>query len=310
MKWASDSLALRVSNVLGSIGNCIAVCNEDMGSEGPKTVTIHVTGFKKFQGVSENPTETIVNNLSDYIIKKGLPAGVTLGSCTVLETAGEGARPALYKTFEAAATNENSGSVVWLYHNTFRLFDSLESSLLNLEVPGNQPSGVNGAMLHLGVNGGAKKFAIERQAFNEATFCCPDELGWQPLVDSLLFVCLSLLLLIPFSSVLILIYSLLAFSSFQKQPIVLDDGETTKTRQTQCSAESICDLLKKKGFDVTLSDNAGRFVCNYVYYHSLRFAEERGHKSLFVHVPLFSKIDEETQMQFVVALLEAISATC
>jgi len=68
--------------------------------------------------------------------------------------------------------------------------------------------------------------------------------------------------------------------------------------------------LKKKGFDVTLSDNAGRFVCNYVYYHSLRFAEEKGHKSLFVHVPFFSKINEETQMQFVAALLEAISATC
>ena len=47
--------------------------------------------------------------------------------------------------------------------------------------------------LHLGVNGGAKKFAIERQAFNEATFCCPDELGWQPLVDSLLFICPLLL---------------------------------------------------------------------------------------------------------------------
>jgi len=37
--------------------------------------------------------------------------------------------------------------------------------------------------------------------------------------------------LIAFSSVLILIYSSLAFSSFQKQPIVLDDGETSKTRQ-------------------------------------------------------------------------------
>jgi len=85
-----------------------------MGSEGPKTVTIHVTGFKKFQGVSENPTETIVNNLSKYIAKRGPPAGVILGSCIVLETAGEGARPGLYKTFEAAATNENSGSVVWV----------------------------------------------------------------------------------------------------------------------------------------------------------------------------------------------------
>lgn len=37
--------------------------------------------------------------------------------------------------------------------------------------------------LHLGVNSGALKFAIERQAANEATFRCPDELGWQPLVS-------------------------------------------------------------------------------------------------------------------------------
>lgn len=225
------------------IGNCVPVNNQDMGSEGPKTVTIHVTGFKKFQGVPQNPTESLVSNLNDYVAKRSLPSGVNLGSCTVLETAGEGARPALYKTFEAAVANQSNESVVWL---------------------------------HLGVNGGAMKFAIERQAFNEATFCCPDEFGWQPL----------------------------------QEPIVPDDGVTTKSRQTQCSAESICSLLKKRGFDVTLSENAGRFVCNYVYYHSLRFAEERGHKSLFVHVPLFSKIDEETQMQFVVALLDAIAATC
>ncbi|XVF43982.1 hypothetical protein PTKIN_Ptkin02bG0083900 [Pterospermum kingtungense] len=57
-----------------------------MGSEGPKAVTIHVTGFKKFQGVAENPTETIVNNLMSFVQRKGLLlAGVTLGSCTVLE---------------------------------------------------------------------------------------------------------------------------------------------------------------------------------------------------------------------------------
>ena len=45
-----------------------------MGSEGPTTptTTIHVTGFKKFHGVSENPTETIANNLTEYMNKKGL----------------------------------------------------------------------------------------------------------------------------------------------------------------------------------------------------------------------------------------------
>lgn len=80
--------------------------------------------------------------------------------------------------------------------------------------------------------------------------------------------------------------------------------------KTSCSIEAILKILKKKGFDAVISDDAGRFVCNYVYYHSLRFAEEKGHKSLFVHVPLFSRIDEETQMSFVASLLEAIAATC
>ena len=80
--------------------------------------------------------------------------------------------------------------------------------------------------------------------------------------------------------------------------------------KTSCSVEAMVKFLKMKGYDVMTSDDAGRFVCNYVYYHSLRFAEQKGHKSLFVHVPLFSKIDEETQMQFAVSLLEAIAATC
>ncbi|KAK9277356.1 hypothetical protein L1049_006898 [Liquidambar formosana] len=216
-----------------------------MGSEGPKAVTINVTGFKKFQGVAENPTETIISNLKDFLGKKGLPTGVSLGSCTVLETAGEGALPMLYKVMESgiSKTATSNEQIVWL---------------------------------HLGVNSGAVKFAIERQAVNEATFRCPDELGWQP----------------------------------QQLPIVTEDGGTSRTRETSCSIEAILKSLQKKGYDVTISDDAGRFVCNYVYYQSLRFAEQKGHKSLFVHVPLFSKIDEETQMHFAASLLDAIASTC
>uniref|UniRef100_A0A453AYG7 Pyrrolidone-carboxylate peptidase n=2 Tax=Aegilops tauschii TaxID=37682 RepID=A0A453AYG7_AEGTS len=56
------------------------------------------------------------------------------------------------------------------------------------------------------------------------------------------------------------------------------------------------------------SDDAGRFVCNYVYYHSLRFAEQHGIKSLFVHVPLFSTVDEEVQIHFVASLVEALAS--
>ncbi|KAH0675388.1 hypothetical protein KY285_023189 [Solanum tuberosum] len=216
-----------------------------MGSEGPKSMTIHVTGFKKFHGVAQNPTETAVSNLKYYVEKKGLPAGVTLGSCTVLETAGEGGLPTLLKVIEesSAGNSSNNGQVIWL---------------------------------HLGVNSGATKFAIERLAVNEATFRCADELGWQP----------------------------------QQVPIVPEDGGINQIRKTSCPTESILEFLKKKGFDVTMSDDAGRFVCNYVYYHSLRFAEEKGHKCLFVHVPTFNRVNQEKQMEFVAALLEAIASTC
>ncbi|XP_039034948.1 pyrrolidone-carboxylate peptidase-like [Hibiscus syriacus] len=217
-----------------------------MGSRGRKEVNIHITGFKKFRGVAENPTETIVNNLMSFVqSKRLLPPGVTLGSCTVLETAGDGALPELYNVLESGTSGNGNKkkNVIWL---------------------------------HLGVDSGARKFALEQQAVNEATFVCPDELGWQPM----------------------------------QQPIVADDGGISRKRETTCSIEAILKFLQKKGYDATISNDAGLFVCNYVYYHSLRFAEQKGHKSLFVHVPLFSRINEESQMQFIATVLAAIASTC
>lgn len=218
-----------------------------MGSEGPPAVTIHVTGFKKFHGVIENPTETIVNNLQEYVKIKGLPKGVTLGSCSILETAGQGAVTPLYQALQSALSKKdsdssNSGKIIWV---------------------------------HFGVNSGATRFAIEHQAFNEATFRCADELGWKP----------------------------------QKVPIIPADGAISRTRKTSLPVGEIMYSLAKMGFEVMTSDDAGRFVCNYVYYHSLRFAEQNGILSLFVHVPSFSTIDEETQMQFAASLLEVLAST-
>ena len=94
-----------------------------MGSEGPLApavaVTVHVTGFKKFHGVSENPTETIVSNLKEYVKKKGLPKGLTLGSCSILETAGQGALASLYQTLQSAiggkdSESSTSGKIIWV----------------------------------------------------------------------------------------------------------------------------------------------------------------------------------------------------
>ena len=86
-----------------------------MGSEGPAGVTIHVTGFKKFHGVAENPTEAIVNDLKAFVEERGLPAGVTLGSCTVLDAAGDGARTELYKVLDSGISNmTETNKVVWV----------------------------------------------------------------------------------------------------------------------------------------------------------------------------------------------------
>jgi hypothetical protein len=38
------------------------------------------------------------------------------------------------------------------------------------------------SQIHFGVSGGLPRFALENQAVNDATFACPDELGWKPQV--------------------------------------------------------------------------------------------------------------------------------
>lgn len=217
-----------------------------MGSEGPPSVTFHITGFKKFHGVSDNPTETIVSNLEEYLKRNGSPKDVTIGSCTILETAGQGGLAPLYQTLKSAVNKENE-----------------------------QSSYSKVILLHFGVNSGATRFAIEQQAVNEATFRCPDEMGWKP----------------------------------QRVPIILADGVISKARKTSLPVDEMTKSLAKMGYDVITSDDAGRFVCNYVYYHSLRFAEQNGIKSVFVHVPLFLTIDEDTQMRFAASLLEVLASS-
>jgi pyroglutamyl-peptidase len=75
-----------------------------MGSEGPSPVTVHVTGFKRFHGVAENPTERIVRGLQPFMETRGLPKGLVLGSCTVLEAAGQGALGPLYELLESTVS--------------------------------------------------------------------------------------------------------------------------------------------------------------------------------------------------------------
>jgi len=77
--------------------------------------------------------------------------------------------------------------------------------------------------------------------------------------------------------------------------------------QTTIPVRDVVTVLRMNGYDVMESYDAGRFVCNYVYYQSLRHSAAYGNRSIFVHVPLFIMIDEEHQLQFVAALLHALA---
>jgi pyroglutamyl-peptidase len=81
-----------------------------MGSEGPSSVIVHVTEFKKFHGVTENPTEKIVRNLKSFMENRGLPKGLVLGSCTVLEAAGQSGLGPLYEFLESTIVETESAS--------------------------------------------------------------------------------------------------------------------------------------------------------------------------------------------------------
>ncbi|GBG83843.1 hypothetical protein CBR_g37642 [Chara braunii] len=243
-----------------------------MGSEGPRTI-FHVTGFKRFQGVHENPTEVLVSELEEHMARNGgMPAGSVLGSCTVLETAASGGLKALLELLDNA--QEEEVRPCKLDANV----DGEDTSLSAAPLANKAPPRANEVpprivWVHFGVNSGASKFALERRAVNEASFRCPDEMGWQP----------------------------------HKQPIVPEDGGMNHCRETKLNADLFVRSLRVRGFDVALSDDAGRFVCNYVYYQSLRHAEANGNMSVFIHVPTFAVVSKEQQFWFVENVLELLA---
>jgi pyroglutamyl-peptidase len=94
-----------------------------MGSEAAPAsfIEFHITGFKKFHGVAENPTEVLVGMIEEYLRKHhGMPTGTLLGSCTVLETAGEGALGPLMELLDSSLVGiehpsiERSGNLLEL----------------------------------------------------------------------------------------------------------------------------------------------------------------------------------------------------
>ena len=161
-----------------------------------------------------------------------------------------------------------------------RIIEHVKSSAHNNPSPGQNKHAI---IIHFGVNhmkGQKKMFQLEQNAFNQANFRIPDEDGFKPQNEEI----------------------------SESQPL-------RHRLSTDLNALRIKNHLAKKGFEVGLSDDAGRFVCNYIYWSSLHKVQEEKNSSdvddidihvMFVHVPRFDDISKETQVEFSIELLDSI----
>eukprot|EP00547_Thalassionema_nitzschioides_P016715 CAMPEP_0194251018 /NCGR_PEP_ID=MMETSP0158-20130606/24418_1 /TAXON_ID=33649 /ORGANISM="Thalassionema nitzschioides, Strain L26-B" /LENGTH=251 /DNA_ID=CAMNT_0038988013 /DNA_START=1 /DNA_END=756 /DNA_ORIENTATION=+ len=135
-------------------------------------------------------------------------------------------------------------------------------------------------LLHLGVDYQAENVvALEQCAYNEANFRIPDEKGFQPRNAPVLGGC---------------------------------DDEILRTR---IDLETVCRVVnniddgdsQNNNNSVVISTDPGRFVCNYTYFCSLqKFQEYEDVFPLFMHVPTFSKIPQQKQLEMITSIMAAI----
>ncbi|GBG24909.1 Pyroglutamyl-peptidase 1 [Hondaea fermentalgiana] len=124
--------------------------------------------------------------------------------------------------------------------------------------------------VHLGVYSSSKTFRLEHKAYNEADFRVPDERGESP--------------------------------SHAK---IIPDGAPNLS--CGFDLDALCsDVRSSVGIKarVNVTDDPGRFVCNYVYYSSLA---RHGPHVLFVHVPSLATAPPAVHLEVVESILDHIA---
>ena len=159
-------------------------------------------------------------------------------------------------------------------HNSTRNFHVLESAILDTSIEGatelSRLQNLNACFhLHLGVHGGATEIHVESQAFNQDDFRIPDNNGNQPRSSVIATECPS-------------IYK---------------------------SSVDVKKLVESLGAGFCVSDDPGRFLCNHVFFQSLRWCATRSagdRHCLFVHVPPFEVVPENVQTTLIIKLLDTL----
>lgn len=133
---------------------------------------------------------------------------------------------------------------MWLPSFPLKVLAVLEVSVAGVEAFIAQTSSLCPRRLvtiHLGVDGSAQHFKIESTCYNNTTFRVPDARGLQP----------------------------------QAEPISHARG-LDAPMSTSFDCVRLCAALAHEGFDVEVSSDPGRYLCNYVYYRSCCEREGRG----------------------------------
>lgn len=143
-------------------------------------------------------------------------------------------------------------------------------------------------VLHLGVNYKGKRFHLERCAYNDATFRVPDERGYQP-----------------------------------QNECVLESEDSSASPKfgacfnTSLNVQHLCQEMQACS-ETIVSDDPGRFVCNFTYCLSLSRCQSANKRNvcarkreqlfhaLFLHVPPFDVICESKQLDFILKLMQKI----
>jgi pyroglutamyl-peptidase len=157
-----------------------------------------------------------------------------------------------------------------------RTCDRLQTDFLK-RGDNDEPPPTSRVLLHLGVDEKSTYFKLESCAYNESTFRIPDQQGYQP-----------------------------------RNISIFEDQEYKSCLRTSLNVDELAETMSKRYPQITtkVSTDPGRYVCNYIYCCSLvRFgkADTTNVGSLFLHVPQFTVVGEQQQLEYIAALLGSLA---
>lgn len=168
--------------------------------------------------------------------------------------------------------------------------DYCESFLTQIQL---QHTGKELYFIHLGVDCNGETIKLEQYAYNNKTFRVPDYRGYQPQEENIE----------------------LGFSFNEPLPTTWNIPRILQTIQEKIQKENTVNNYLLKPSYVTISNDPGRYLCNYIYYRSLcqhptlkppSASSTSERFSIFVHVPEFVIIPKEAQINMIKLIIETL----